>query len=146
MKAAQWLMRRLGLRPTRGRARFYDAMPPKLARDLAIKSNEQYQNLFSRYLRGEFPRRANGAFEQWLLEMGKSLQKWESDFLPGRNGRPSQQGKLLEQIPELLAQGLTDEKAAAKARATQRTYQRAKKKYRETHIHIHNGFGGKDDD
>jgi len=145
-KAVQRLMQRLGLRPRRGRARFHDAMPPGLARDLAIKANERYEILFNRYLRGELPRWANKEFEQWLFELDNSLQKLESDFSTGRNGHPSQRERCLEQIPKLLAQGLTDEQAAAECGVTPRSYQRHKQEFRRRlHIHVHHGSGGKED-
>jgi hypothetical protein len=146
MKFVQWIARRLGLQPRQQTApwKTRDAMPPALARTLATKANDRYQQLYSRYHRGELPRWANHEFEQFLLQMGNHLQKLESEILAGRKGgRPSQREKDLERLPKFL--GLKDEAAADKAGLAKRTYQRRKQEYRATHIHIHNGFGGPDD-
>lgn len=151
MKLVRWIFRRL--RPRRsGRGKFYDVMPPALARKLVQTDIDQCQKVFSLYLRGEFPRLDNKEFEQRLHDFSEWTRRFEAQ-IPSRRkgGRPGQQNRLLEELPK-LPQGTSNKMAAAKlgvdvraietAKQTLRT-QQAQKKSSAIYLHVHEGFDGK---
>jgi hypothetical protein len=108
----------------------FDAMPPRMAREQAIEANERYQSFYNSYSRGEFPRSINAEFEELLRLVDNCLQSIKSKALVARNGgRPSQQEKLLKEVPKLLEQRIPNRQAADKLNVSLSTYERLKRKF-----------------
>jgi hypothetical protein len=119
----------------------FDAMPPELTRFPAGKVFDRLTLFYGRYSRGELPRLINGEFEELMGSLDNRLESLESKALAGRNGgRPSQQAKLLNEIPKLLEKRISNHQAAGKLNVSPSTYERAKRKFLQS---FRKGFDGK---